>query len=199
MSGMEEQNDRSVTQLLQAAARGDPSASADLLPIVYDELRRLAAGWMSKTPPGQTLQPTALVHEAYLRLLHAPGRDWENRRHFFFAAARAMRDILIEQARRKATRKHGGGLKRVDPDNLVIAIESPADDMLALDEALENLKAEDTRKYDIVMLRFFAGLTAEGTAELLGISLRTVEREWRYIRARLHKELGDPSDRQPRD
>lgn len=181
--------DKPVTQLLQAAADGDSQAAAELLPLLYAELRRLAAAWMEKTPPGQTLQPTALVHEAYLRLVGKDALRFENRRHFFFVAARAMRDILIEQARRKASRKHGGDLRRIDAANLVLAIEAPAEDMLALDEALEELRRADEKKHGLVMLRFFAGLTAPEAAEVMGVSLSTVEREWRYIRARLHRAL----------
>ncbi len=184
-------SDKTVTQLLQAASRGDVQVAEDLLPLVYTELRKLADSWMAKLPPGQTLQPTALVHEAYVRLVGAEDTGWENRRHFFFAAARAMHDILVEQARRKAGRKHGGDHRRVDSDNLVMAIEAPAQDMLALNEALERLQRDDPRKHDIVLLRFFAGLTAQETAKVMKTSLRTVEREWRYIRARLHAELAD--------
>ena len=184
----------SVTQMLQAASRGDAQAAAELLPLVYAELRKLADSWMAKLSPGQTLQPTALVHEAYLRLVRGDDSGWESRRHFFFAATRAMRDILVEQARRKASLKRGGDHKRVEPDNLVVAIEAPADDMLALDEALERLERDDLRKHQIVLLRFFAGLSEAETAEAMNISLRTVEREWRYIRARLHKELAGPGE-----
>lgn len=183
----------SVTQLLQAAADGDSTAAEELLPLLYGELRRLASLWMEKTPPGQTLQPTALVHEAYLRLIGRDTLRFENRRHFFFAAARAMRDILVEQARRKASKKRGGELKRVDAANLILAIEAPAEDMLALNEALENLRRTDEKKHELVMLRFFAGLTAPEAAEVMGVSLSTVEREWRYIRARLHRALA-PDD-----
>jgi RNA polymerase sigma factor (TIGR02999 family) len=178
-----------VTQLLQAAANGDSRAAADLLPMLYQELRRLAAAWMEKTPPGQTLQPTALVHEAYIRLVGKDALRYENRRHFFFVAARAMRDILVEQARRKASKKRGGDRRRIDAANLILAIEVPAEDMLALDDALEKLRTVDDKKHELVMLRFFAGLTVQETAEVMGISVSTVEREWRYIRARLHLAL----------
>jgi RNA polymerase sigma factor (TIGR02999 family) len=129
------------------------------------------------------------VHEAYLRLIGAEHLPWENRRHFFFAAARAMRDILVEQARRKAALKRGGDRKRVKAENLAVPIEAPAEDMLALNEALARLEADDPRKHQIVLLRFFAGLTEEETAQVMDISLRTVQREWRYIRARLHRDL----------
>jgi len=181
--------DNSVTLLLQAAADGDSRAAVELLPLLYGELRRLAAAWMDRTPPGQTLQPTALVHEAYIRLVGKEALRFENRRHFFFVAARAMRDILVEQARRKASKRRGGDMKRVDAANLVLAIEAPAEDMLALTEALEDLRKSDEKKHELVMLRFFAGLTAQESAEVLGVSLSTVEREWRYIRARLHRAL----------
>jgi RNA polymerase sigma factor (TIGR02999 family) len=181
--------DKSVTQMLQAASQGDQRASAELLPLVYAELRELADSWMGKLPPGQTLQPTALVHEAYVRLVGSEKPAWESRRHFFFAAARAMRDILLENARRKARRRKGEVRRGISADSLAIATEVPAEDMLALNEALERLERRDPRKHEIVLLRFFAGLTAEETAELLGTSLRTVQREWRYIRARLYTEL----------
>ena len=184
--------DLHITHLLQAAKEGDPQAAADLLPLIYQQLRQLrqlAEARMRKIPPGQTLQPTALVHEAYLRVVSPDGPGWESRRHFFFAAARAMHDILVEQARRKASPRHGGGRKRVEATNLLVAIEAPADDMLALSEALEQLETDDPRKHKLVMLRFFAGLTAAQAAEALGVSERTVERDWRFVRAKLHKLL----------
>jgi RNA polymerase sigma factor (TIGR02999 family) len=179
----------SVTVLLQALARGEPNAAAELLPLVYAELRRLADSWMAKTPPGQTLQPTALVHEAYLRLVGGVELSWENRGHFFFAAARAMRDILVERARQKAAVRHGGGARRLDLDQLELAIDTPPDELLALEEALARLERDDARKHRIVMLRFYAGLTMEEIAQVLCSSRPTVDREWRYIRARLHREL----------
>jgi RNA polymerase sigma factor (TIGR02999 family) len=178
-----------VTRALRAAVRGDERAAAELLPLVYEELRKLARSWMAKLPPGQTLQATALVHEAYLRVVRAGDPGWQGKRHFFAAAAQAMREIIIEQARRKASAKHGGGRKRVDLGNLTVAIDAPAEDMLALDEALKRLEQEDARRHQIVMLRFFAGLSVAETAELLGVSVPTVERRWRYARAWLHKEL----------
>jgi RNA polymerase sigma factor (TIGR02999 family) len=178
--------------MLQAASCGDEQAAADLLPLVYDELRRTANAWMARKAPGQTLQPTALVHEAFLRLIgKAPEPGWESRRHYFFAASRAMRDILVEEARRKATLKRGGDRRRVDPDAIQIAFGAPPDGMLALDEALERLGRDDPRKQQIVLLRFFGGLSAEETARVMDVSLRTVEREWRYIRARLRMELAE--------
>jgi RNA polymerase sigma factor (TIGR02999 family) len=180
--------------MLRAASRGDERAAAELLPIVYEELRELAASWMAAKPPGQTLQPTALVHEAYLRLVgDERDAEWENRRHFFFAASRAMHDILVEEARRKASLKRGGGRRRVSPDHLVVACDAPGEDILALADALQRLELEDPRKHRIVLLRFFAGLTGEETARVMGLSLRTIEREWRFIRGRLHKELAEAS------
>ena len=181
-----------VTELLQAIGRGQAGADDTLLRRIYEELREIAGRQMAKTPAGQTLHPTALVHEAYVRLLGGGDPGWENRRHFFFTAARAMHDVLVEAARRKASMKHGGAMKRWDVDELVLAIEAPADDMLALDEALQRLEREDPRKHELVQLRFFAGLTAKEAAEVLDVSLRTVERDWRYIRGRLHKELSEP-------
>jgi len=183
----------SVTRALRAVVRGDERAAAELLPLVYEELRKLARSWMAKLPPGQTLQATALVHEAYLRVVRSEDPGWEGRRHFFAAAARAMREILIERARKKASPKRGGGRKRVDLGDLAVAIEAPAQDMLALDEALVRLEREDSRRHQIVMLRFFAGLSLAETAEVLGVSVPTVERDWRYARAWLHKEL-TPAD-----
>jgi RNA polymerase sigma factor (TIGR02999 family) len=180
---------RDVTVMLQAVAEGDPNAAAQLLPLVYAELRALAEFHMRKTPPGQTLQATALVHESYLRLVGKEDQSWENRGHFFFAAARAMRDILVEQARRKATLKRGKGRRRVDVSKLEIATDAPADDLLALDDVLQRLEQDDPGKHRLVMLRFFAGLTAEESALALDVSVRTVERDWRFIKAKLHKEL----------
>ncbi len=181
-----------IRAMLDAAGRGEPGASEELLPLLYDELRSLAGSWMARLAPGQTLQPTALVHEAYLRLLGKPVESWDGTRHFFFAASRAMSDILVEQARRKASNRGGGEHAHVSAEHLAVAIEAPADDMLALDDALRQLEREDLTKHQIVMLRFFGGLTARLTAETLGTSLSTVEREWRYIRVRLHELMGAP-------
>jgi RNA polymerase sigma factor (TIGR02999 family) len=179
-----------VQQALEAAVSGDAEAASRLLPLLYGELRGLARRLMANQPPGHTLQPTALVHEAYLRLIGKDGAEWEGRAHFFGAAARAMRDILVESARRKAALKRGGARKRVDVEPEALAVEGPrADDLLALDEALRKLEDEDPRKGRIVDLRFFAGLEMAEIAELLGVSEATVKRDWRYIRARLHKEL----------
>ena len=159
--------------------RGSESLVADL----YHELRRAAAGLTAKLPPGQTLQPTALVHEAYLRLTRAGDPGWDDRRHFFGAAAQAMREILIEQARRKGAAKRGGAAERVPLDDGLAWVEPPADDLLALDEAIEALKAEDARAAELVHLRYYAGLTLEETAEVLGTSVSGVQREWRHARA----------------
>lgn len=183
-----------VTQVLNAVAAGDESAAARLLPMIYDELHRLAQIRMARTPPGQTLQPTALVHEAFLKLLGRGDPGWKGRHHFFGAAALAMREILIDQARRKAALKRGGDRKRVagDPE---VAFEEPKEDILALNEALTRLEAEDPRKGEIVMLRYFAGLDPAETAAALNVSERTIEREWRYIKAWLRRELEMPREK----
>jgi RNA polymerase sigma factor (TIGR02999 family) len=191
-----------VTQLLRSAGAGDARAAADLLPLVYDELRKLAQARMGKTPPGNTLQPTALVHEAYLRLLGDESATWNSRGHFFAAAAQAMRQILVDQARRKAGRKHGGELKRVELEDVEAVFETDGGtDMLALDQALIQLQQTDERKAKVVMLRYFAGLTNEETAAALDLSLRTVEREWRFARALLFAMLSKdaPSERSEKD
>ncbi|MCO6438368.1 MAG: sigma-70 family RNA polymerase sigma factor [Phycisphaerae bacterium] len=181
--------------MLRSLSQGARQAADDLLPLVYDELRRLAQARLAKTPPGQTLQPTALVHEAYLKLVGSEDPGWEGRAHFFGAAARAMRDILVDQARRKASVKRGGGRRRVDAAQATPSIEPPSDDLLSLDEALRRLEKEDSRKGEIVMLRYFAGLSRDETAAALGVSPRTVDREWRYSIAWLHMELSDNSPR----
>ena len=182
-----------VTRILLAVERGDPKAADQLLPIVYQELRRLAHALMAKTPPGNTLQPTALVHEAYLQLVGDQDPGWNGRGHFFAAAAQAMREILVEQARRKGAVKHGGGQKRLDADEVDLPIAPPSEDVLALDEALENLRACDPRKADVVMLHYFAGLTLEETAKILGVSRRTVDRDWCFARAVLYGQLSPGS------
>jgi RNA polymerase sigma factor (TIGR02999 family) len=164
-------------------------AAANLLPEVYAELRRLAAAMLGQLAPGQTLQPTALVHEAYLRLVRGRDPGWEGRRHFFGAAAQAMREILIEQARRKATGKHGGKSQRVELAEGIAWIEPPADDVLALDEAITQLQAEEPRLAEIVLLRYYTGLTVEETARLVGESDSTVYRYWRRARAWLAGRL----------
>jgi RNA polymerase sigma factor (TIGR02999 family) len=181
-----------VTSLLRAAREGDAEAAARLLPQVYAELHKLARARMAHLPAGQTLQPTALVHEAYLRLVGKDLGSWEGRRHFFFAAARAMRDILVEQARRKAGPRRGGGRQRRELDEAAFAVEPPSPDVLALHEALEELEREDPLKARIVELRYFTGLTMAETARVLGQSERTLHRQWRYIRAWLKSRLAEP-------
>jgi RNA polymerase sigma factor (TIGR02999 family) len=166
-----------------ASPQEDNQSADELLPEVYAELRRLAVALTTRLRPGQTLQPTALVHEAYLRLVERRDHGWEGRRHFFGAAARAMREILIEQARRKATRKHGGGVRRVELSEGMALIEPPADDLLALDEAIEQLQAERPHLAEIVLLRYYTGLSVEETAGVIDRSVSTVTREWRFARA----------------
>jgi RNA polymerase sigma factor (TIGR02999 family) len=166
-------------------------SAAELLPEVYAELRRLAAALTVKLQPGQTLQPTALVHEAYLRLVRTTDPGWEGRRHFFGAAARAMREILIEQARRKDSLKRGGGSQRVELTEGLALIEPPAEDLLALDEAIQQLQAEKPHLAEVVMLRYYTGLSVEETAEVVGRSVPTVVREWRFARAWLAGRLGE--------
>ena len=178
-----------VTRLLKAAGDGDQQAEADLLRAVYAELRQMAQAWMARTPPGQTLQPTALVHEAFVRLVGRDTEGWENRAHFFFAAGRAMRDILVEQARRKGTLKRGGDQQRVDVPLENLSDDPVMSDVLALNEALARLEQLDPRKAELVMLRHFAGLTMEETAAAMGVSLSTVEREWRFTRALLYSQI----------
>jgi RNA polymerase sigma factor (TIGR02999 family) len=184
-----------VTKLLDVIQSGDPEAPAQLLPLVYEELRRLARNRLAHEAPGQTLQPTALVHEAYLRLV-GEGRDahWEGRGHFFAAAAEAMRCILVENARRKRRLKRGGGWRRHDfnPDQFHASAES--EDLLALHEALDRLAAVEPQVTQVVTLRYFAGLTLPEVAATLGISLRTAERWWAYARAWLLGELADGDD-----
>lgn len=180
--------------MLRAAEAGDPEAARAILPLVYTELRRVARGLMAKTPPGNTLQPTALVHEAYVRLVGKEDPGWNSRGHFFASAAEAMRRILVEQARRKARNKHGGGLARMDADEMDLPIEIPTEDILALDEALRRLAETDERKADVVKLRYFAGLTIEEVAMALGVSEPTVERDWRFARALLYEQLIPPDE-----
>ena len=175
----------------------DPKAADQLLPLIYDELRRLAAQKLAHQKPGQTLQATALVHEAYLRLVgQTPRQEWDNRRHFFAAAAEAMRRILIEQARRKSSLKRGGDRQRVELESVeptVLPLE--CDDLLGLDEALQKLEQKDPRKAELVKLRFFAGLTSDQAAEALGVSTSTAENDWVYARSWLRLEiLGAPNE-----
>lgn len=172
-----------VTRILNAIEQGDALATEELLPLIYEELRLLAAQKLSQEPPGQTLQATALVHEAYIRLVEAECRNWNSRNHFFMSAAEAMRRILIENARRKNTLKHGGDHKRVDLDNAAITTEESPDELIALDEALAKLAIEDSTKADLVKLRYFAGLSIDQAAEILGISRATAIRHWSFTRA----------------
>jgi RNA polymerase sigma factor (TIGR02999 family) len=185
-----------VTRILSAIGQGDPSAAAQLLPLVYDELRRLAAQKLAQEKPGQTLDATALVHEAYLRLVGTdPGPHWDSRRHFFAAAAEAMRRILIEQARRKGRQRHGGGLRRVELLEEGVAVTPSEEPVLLLDDALTRLAAVRPQAAEVVKLRFFSGLTIEETASLVGISPRTARRLWVFARAWLRREmerLADP-------
>jgi len=177
-----------ITHLLQDLDR-DGSRAAELLPLVYDELRALARARMAQEKPGQTLQATALVHEAWLRVAADGDVRWNGRGHFFGAAARAMRRILVEQARGKARLKRGGGRARQDVEALEIAAPGPGDDVLAVEEALARLESEDPRKARVVELRYFAGLTVEETAAALELSVGTIEREWRFVRAWLQVQL----------
>lgn len=181
--------DSQVSAILQAAQAGDPQAAADLLPLVYAELHQLARARLARQAPGQTLTPTALVHEAYLRVAGGSDLSWEGRQHFFFAAARAMRDILVEQARRKAGPKQGGGRRRQELDEACAILGPPPEDVLAVHEALEELEERDPLKARIVLLRYFTGLTMKETAAVLGLAERTLDRHWRYIRAWLMKRL----------
>ncbi|QDU21857.1 ECF-type sigma factor [Urbifossiella limnaea] len=187
-----------VTRLLDAAAAGDRRAAADLLPLVYDELRALAAARMAVESPDQTLQATALVHEAYLRLVGpADACRWENRGHFFAAAAEAMRRILVDAARRRGREKHGGGLRRVELDGVAAVAPDPRDDLVALDAALTRLAAEEPQAARLVELRHFGGMPLAEAAHVLGVSPRTADRVWAFARAWLHRELTTDADRQP--
>ena len=180
-----------ITRLLDAAGAGNTAAAAELLPAVYDELRRLAAARLAHEKPGQTLDATGLVHEAYLRLTgtSSEAATFANRRHFFAAAAEAMRRILIEQARRKQSRKRGGELVRHDVADLDLALPEPREDLVALDEALQKLARAEPQAAELVQLRFFGGLALVDAAEVLGVSPRTAHRLWAYARAYLHREL----------
>jgi RNA polymerase sigma factor (TIGR02999 family) len=186
-----------VTRILSAIEQGDPHAASQLLPLVYDELRRLAAEKMAREKPGQTLQATALVHEAYPRLVDVEqAQHWNSRGHFFAAAAEAMRRILVDNARRKRSRKRGGDLLRQDLEAIDLAAPEGPEDLVALDEALNKLAATDRTAADLVQLRFFAGLPLSEVAQLLGISPRTADRLWAYARAWLHQEVqGAPPER----
>ena len=179
-----------VTRILNAIEQGDVKAADELLPVVYDELRRLAAQKLSQEKPGQTLQATALVHEAYIRLVGIHEQNWESRGHFFTAAAEAMRRILIEHARRKRSLKCGGDRQKIDLDGAKLAIEGPSEDLLALNEVLEKLSEKYPAKADLVKLRYFAGLNFEQAAEIMDISVITAKRYWAYARAWLNREMG---------
>jgi RNA polymerase sigma factor (TIGR02999 family) len=180
-----------VTRILSAIEQGDPHAAEQLLPLVYDELRKLAAAKLAQEKPGQTLQPTALVHEAYLRLVG--DQHFDNRGHFFAAAAEAMRRIVVETARRKRRLKRGGGLVRQEFDEAFLVAPKPREDLVALDEALNKLATIDKTAAELVQLRYFAGLSIPEAAEILTISRRTADRLWAYARAWLHQEMeGDP-------
>ncbi len=185
-----------VTQILSQIEDGDPSAAEQLLPIVYQELRKLAAARLAYEKPGQTLQATALVHEAYIRLVKPDhGRRWEGSAHFFAAAAEAMRKILIEKARRKHRVKHGGDRRRVQLDSAIATTLMSLDELLAVNEVLDRLIAHAPRKADLVKLRFFAGMSLPEAASALGISLATAERDWTYAKCWLYAQLEDRGDR----
>lgn len=178
-----------ATQILEALAQGDPTAADELLPLVYQELRKLAAHKMAGQAPGHTLQPTALVHEAWLRVAgNHPGR-FAGRAHFFAAAAEAMRHILIDSARRKRAARHGGGQARVDIEEVELASLADEDELLAVHEVLDKLAAEDPKKAELAKLRYFVGMTFEEAAEVLGISVATAKRHWTYARAFLYEEI----------
>ncbi len=179
-----------VTQILGQIEDGDGQAAEKLLPLVYDELRKLAAARMAKENPGQTLQATALVHEAYIRLVNLDeAKHWDSRSHFFTAAAEAMRRIVVEAARRKRRLKHGGAHEKVDMDGLEIAVEGPSRDVIALDEALTNLAEKHPLEAEFVKLRYFCGMTVDEAAKSLGISSATGDRKWAYAKAWLYREL----------
>jgi RNA polymerase sigma factor (TIGR02999 family) len=180
---------RDVTQLLSAIDSGDPNAADQLLPLVYDELRHLAAHKMANELPGQTLQPTALVHEAWIRLAGSSSQQWKDRRHFFGAAAEAMRRILIDRARKRNRTRHGRGLERIDLQQIEIAQTGTDVQLLAVDEALQKLAAESPQRAELVKLRYFVGMSIPDAAAALGISESTAKRQWNYVRLWLFKEL----------
>jgi RNA polymerase sigma factor (TIGR02999 family) len=187
-----------VTRILSAIEQGDPHAAEQLLPLVYDELRKLAGQRLAREDPGQTLEATALVHEAYLRLVDVnQTQHWNSRGHFFAAAAEAMRRILIEQARHKQRQRHGGGRQRLNLDQLDVADEGTSEAVLALDEALERLAREEPAAAEVVKLRYFAGLTIEQTAAAMGLAVRTANRHWAYARAWLYQQMSEPGDPSP--
>ena len=178
-----------LTRILNSVEHGDAKAAEELLPLVYEELRKLAAHKMANEAPGQTLQPTALVHEAWLRLAGGVEQKWENQRHFYAAAAEAMRRILVEKARRKNRIRHGAGLQRVDVAEIEIPTETREDQLIAMDEALSKLEQEDPAKAQVVKLRYFVGMTTQETAQTLGISVATVERQWSFAKAWLFNQI----------
>jgi RNA polymerase sigma factor (TIGR02999 family) len=186
---MSHSGDSKVSEVLHAAQAGDRQAVTDLLPLVYAELHELARARLARQPPGQTLTPTALVNEVYLRIASDDTVTWEGRQHFMFAAARSMRDILVEQARRKAGPNRGGDRQRRELDEACAVLEPPSVDVLAVHEALEELEVRDPLKAQIVLLRYFTGLTRDETAAVLGLAERTLDRHWRYIRAWLRQRL----------
>lgn len=183
------EGEREITELLNRAAKGDADAVRDVFPAVYRELRQLASSKLSRVPPGGTLQTTALVHEAYLRIAGRNAEGWESARHFYFTAARAMRDILVEEARRKASEKRGGGRERVPLEEITLTVDGAPEEMLALDAALTKLEKEDPEGHKLVMLRFFTGLSMPEAAEVLQTPQRTLERRWRFLRAWLLREM----------
>ncbi len=189
MTEPDEQTPNRLSEIIEAVRAGRKQPGEELLPAVYDELRRLAQHRMSRLPPGQTLQATALVHEAYMRVVGKGDPGWDSRGHFFGAAAQAMRNILVERARRRSRIKHGGDRKRVEFGEQSVGMDIGDAEILALDEALKKLEANDERKARIVSLRYFAGLNNDEVAEVLQSSTRTVEREWRFAKAWLAKEL----------
>jgi RNA polymerase sigma factor (TIGR02999 family) len=178
-----------ITQLLHSVDAGDPKAAGELLPLVYEELRKLAAVWMADERPGQTLQPTALVHEAWLRLVPAEGRGFQNRAHFFAAAAESMRRILVDRARRRQRVKHGGGQVRIELSQVDVAVASDDETILAVNDALDRLMTRDRQAAELIRLRFFAGLSNVEAARMLGLAERTAKRTWAYARAWLYEEL----------
>ena len=183
-----------VTRILGDMERGDRQAAEELLPLVYQELRKLAASKMANEAPGQTLQPTSLVHEAWLRLTGDEDVKWEGRAHFFGAAAEAMRRILIDNARRKHAMRHGGGQQRLDIQEIELPAGTQDDDLLAINEALDRFAAQDPKKAELIKLRYFVGLTIKEAADVLGISEATAKRNWAYARAWLYKEIGETSE-----
>ena len=178
-----------MTRILESIQHGDPKAADELLPLVYAELRKLAAYKMAHSAAGHTLQPTALVHEVWMRLVGSDNPTFENRAHFFAAAAEAMRHLLIDNARRKLARRHGGGLQRVDVENVDIAMPAEEDHLLALNDALDRLAERSPVEAQVVKLRFFVGMTVEESAEVLGLSERTVKQYWSHAKTWLYREI----------